>query len=60
VNTAEEVGKEIWDDIKGIFDGNKKGKGDGQVETNSSDTSASLNATVSSSNTTIPSRRRLI
>jgi hypothetical protein len=26
VKTAEEVGKEIWEDIVGVFDGGKKGK----------------------------------
>ena len=58
VHTAEEVGKEIWEDIKGIFDG-KKGK-DEQADTNTTGTTSSSNDTSSAGNSTEPSRRRFI
>lgn len=59
VHTAEEVGKEIWDDIKGIFGGNK-GDNDEQADANNTASTSPSSDTSSSGNSTEASSRRLI
>ena len=54
------MGKEIWDDIKGIFGGNKGNDEDKQADTNNADSAQSSNATSPAGNATDPSSRRFI
>jgi uncharacterized coiled-coil DUF342 family protein len=60
VETAKEVGKEIWEDIKEVFDGGKKEEekpaGDGNKTANAEDTAPQANATSNSNG----ARRRAV